>query len=132
MYVTPSDSSTRYNTCLFYSKKCTQISKHLQRIHKNESRVEALMKLSNASAEKIKLLSDLRWEGNASFNKNQAVNNGEIIVNKRSSKSSTILQMIISHVRFARTLFLKNLYANISVNVLVKLISKESSWPLVD
>lgn len=82
MFVASCDKVTRQNACLFCGKKFTQISKHLQRLHRNEDRVKNLLKVKSPKSKK-KLLCDLRKEGNAAFNKNPTLNNGELIVTRR-------------------------------------------------
>ena len=61
------------------NKTVTQISKHLQKVHKDEEKIPK-------GNEKNRLLSELKVAGNAAFNQTRSVNKGQLIVTGRSRK----------------------------------------------
>ena len=87
MFVAFCDEQSRRNACLFCNKTVTQISKHLQKVHKDEEKIKRVLHLPKGD-EKNRLLSELRVAGNAAFNQTQNVNKGQLIVTRRSRKQS--------------------------------------------
>ena len=85
MYISFCDEERRKNACLFCKKTVTQISKHLQKMHKNEEKIQRVLKLPKGD-DKNKLLAELRVSGNAEFNRSEYVNKGQLIVTRRSRK----------------------------------------------
>lgn len=72
--------------CVFCKTLQTKISRHFFLKHKSEHRVKMAMKLSKKSRERLKIIGDLRKEGDFLHNTSKDDNTGTLIVSRRQQK----------------------------------------------
>ncbi|XP_071647548.1 uncharacterized protein [Temnothorax longispinosus] len=93
MYVEKSNVITKHNYCYFCLKLQTQISRHLETVHRNEPEVKKFAVLPKGNPERKKIIDIIRKNGNFKFNTMSENNNGKLIVcrrpNAKYNKSAT-------------------------------------------
>ncbi|XP_029175402.1 uncharacterized protein LOC114943848 [Nylanderia fulva] len=77
----------KQNFCYYCKKMQSKISRHLERVHKNEEEVKKFAALPKGNKERQKIIGLLRRRGNYLFNTDPAYNKGELIVCRRPAES---------------------------------------------
>ncbi|XP_029658994.1 uncharacterized protein LOC115232951 [Formica exsecta] len=75
------------NFCYYCKKMQSKISRHLERVHKDEEEVKKFAALPKGNKERQKIIGFLRRRGNYLFNTNPTYNKGELIVCRRPTES---------------------------------------------
>lgn len=87
MYVEKSNAkATKRNYCFFCLKLQTQLPRHLETVHRNEAEVKKFAILAKGNPERKNIIDIIRRNGNSKFNINSEVNNGKLIVCRRSNE----------------------------------------------
>lgn len=87
MYVDKSNTkATKQNYCCFCLKLQTQLSRHLETVHRNEPEVKKFAVLPKGNPERKKIIDIIRKNGNFKFNTKSEINNGKLIVCRRPSE----------------------------------------------
>ncbi|KYM98504.1 hypothetical protein ALC62_10782, partial [Cyphomyrmex costatus] len=77
----------KQNFCYYCKKMQSKISRHLERVPKNEKDVEKFTSLPKGNKERQKIIGFVRRRGNHLFNTDPAHNKGELIVCRRPTES---------------------------------------------
>ncbi|XP_036150600.1 GATA zinc finger domain-containing protein 14-like [Monomorium pharaonis] len=75
------------NFCFYCKKMQAKISRHLERVHKNEEEVKKFTGLPKGNKERQKIIGLLRRRGNYLYNTDPTYNKGELIVCRRPTES---------------------------------------------
>lgn len=87
MYVEKSNvKATKQNYCCFCLKLQTQLARHLETIHRNESEVKKFSVLPKGNPERKKIINIIRKNGNFKFNTMSEANKGKLIVCRRPNE----------------------------------------------
>jgi len=87
MYVeTSKTKSTKRNYCIFCKKLQSQLARHLETIHRNESDVKKFAILPRKHPERLQIIETIRKNGNFIFNTQAQLNTGQLIVSRRPNK----------------------------------------------
>lgn len=88
MYVDTSNTkSTKQNYCIFCKKLQSQLARHLETVHRDESEVKKFAMLPKKHPERLKIIEVIRKNGNFQFNTQAEFNTGQLIVSRRSNKN---------------------------------------------
>lgn len=88
MYVDTSNTKlTKQNYCIFCKKLQSQLARHLETVHRDESEVKKFAMLPKKHPERLKIIEVIRKNGNFQFNTQAEFNTGQLIVSRRSNKN---------------------------------------------
>lgn len=83
MHVDKSNIKLKKNYCMFCMKMQSQLVRHLETVHRDETEVKKFMLLPKKNAERRKIIDMIRKNGNFKYNINAEVNKGQLIVCRR-------------------------------------------------
>ncbi|XP_067211702.1 uncharacterized protein [Linepithema humile] len=86
MFVLSADAGKKKHFCMYCNTFQSKIARHLERVHANELEVQKFKNLPKNTTERRKIIETLRRRGDFYFNVDNARNDGELLVERRSKK----------------------------------------------
>lgn len=104
----PCKTKSKRYFCLFCKKFIVKLERHLRAKHRHEEQVKAFATLPKESAERKKLVSNIRKEGNYIHNTNPKYNTGTLITCRRQLSRNTNTVSSYIHCPHCKGSFAKN------------------------